>query len=147
MGSGKRTSMRRPLGLLTYGMRTEAERLRAEAARKAEEEAQAAQDFAMPWDDEAPVDVVQRVQEAVAKVDAQVQVPQAVAGIGTKYKPWAARITNMKQFLQFVIEKERFELVQPDMPQLNALAKKLTESMSATIPGTEAFRERIISGR
>src|SRR3954469_21675335 len=32
VGSGKRTSMRRPLGLATYGMRIEAERLRAEYA-------------------------------------------------------------------------------------------------------------------
>src|SRR3954453_505758 len=33
VGSGKRTSMRRPLGLDTYGMRIDAERLRAEYAR------------------------------------------------------------------------------------------------------------------
>src|SRR6476661_1963494 len=33
VGSGKRTSMRRPFGLDTYGMRIDAERLRAEYAR------------------------------------------------------------------------------------------------------------------
>src|SRR5215470_6351017 len=33
VGSGKRTSMRRALGLETYGMRTAADRLRAEYAR------------------------------------------------------------------------------------------------------------------
>ena len=32
VGSGKRTSMRRPFGLATYGMRIDAERLRAEYA-------------------------------------------------------------------------------------------------------------------
>ncbi len=33
VGSGKRTSIRRPLGFETYGMRIAAERLRAEYAR------------------------------------------------------------------------------------------------------------------
>jgi hypothetical protein len=125
----------------------EIERLKAEAARKAEEEARAAVDFAMPWDDVAPVDVVARVQEAVAKVEQSVQIPQAVAGVSTKFKPWAARVTDMEKFLKFVITSKRYELVAPDMPQLNTLAKKLTESMATAIPGTEAFRARIIAGR
>jgi type II secretory pathway component GspD/PulD (secretin) len=128
--------------------REAAERAAAEAARKAEEEALKANECLMPW--EEAVDVVEAVQVAVQQVQEQrapVQVPQSVAGVSTKFKPWAARVTDMDKFLRFVIESKRYELVQPDMPQLNALAKKLTESMKDTIPGTEAFRDRIISGR
>jgi hypothetical protein len=130
----------------------EAERIAAEAARRAEEEAQKANECLMPWDE--PVDVVQAVQQAVQQVemahivrDAVAQIPQTVAGVSTKFKPWSARITDMDAFLKFVIANKRYELVAPDMPQLNALAKKLTESMATTISGTEAYRERTVSGR
>lgn len=126
----------------------EAERTRAEAARKAEEEAQRHNDTLMPW--EQPVEIAEAVQEAVAKVEAPAAVvPASVAGIATKFKPWQGRVTDRRKFLAWCMAIETDDrldaYVQFAAPALNALAKKVTDAGS--IPGFDGYRERTISGR
>jgi hypothetical protein len=118
-----------------------------EAARKAEEQTRLDNEVLMPW--EAPKDVTVEIRQAVELVQKQappVATLGTVEGIGTKFKPWAARVTDKAAFVKYCLDNNKLdEYIEIDMASLNRLAKRLEATMSTVIPGVEAFRERTVS--
>lgn len=138
---------------------TEQERLRLEeqrrleaAARKEEEERRMAEAAALEQEaleegDESKLAEAQQLIEEPVEAPV-VTVPKTTPKVsGIQYREvWSAKVVDQAKLVQYVAQNPQFaNLVQPNMPALNALARSLKGNL--TIPGVKAVGSKTVAAR
>jgi len=126
-----------------HRLREQQARLAAER-RKQEEEARLAEAVALESAGDAEVTEAVLAQPIIVPV---VKIPNEarVAGISHR-ENWRAEVVDVLALVKFIAQRPEFvNLVQPNMPALNSLAKAQRSALN--VPGVRAVSESVVAAR
>lgn len=126
--------------------RLEAEARKAEEERRMAEAAALEQEALAEGDESKLAEAEQLIAEPIETP--VVSVPKTTPKVaGIQYREqWSAQVVNQQQLVSYVAQNPQFtNLVQPNMPALNALARSLKGKLK--IPGVKAVGTKAVAAR